>query len=126
MNLKKRCYEKCLEGSIKIVNNTVINDYFCKPICTEENPFEYIYTQECVKNCPIKDMKQNTCIQNYKKDKKEEESESDKENQEENKEEDTKERIRPKRVVLKNKEDDNDDKKYTGKYQRLLIKNCYI
>ena len=35
-----------------------------------------------------------------------------------NAEEETKERIRPKRVVLKNKEDVNDDKKYTGKYQR--------
>jgi YD repeat-containing protein len=35
-----------------------------------------------------------------------------------NGEEETKEKIRPKRVVLKNKEDDNDDKKYTGKYQR--------
>ena len=40
---KKRCYEQCPDGSIKIVNNSVINDYFCKPICTEENPFEYIY-----------------------------------------------------------------------------------
>ena len=81
---KKRCYEQCPEGSIKVKNNSVINDYFCKPICSEEKPFEYIYTQECVKNCPIKDMKQNTCIQNYKANKTKEN------NQEENKEEDTK------------------------------------
>ena len=87
---KKRCYEQCPEGSMKIINNIVINEYFCKPICTEENPFEYIYTQECVKNCPIKDMKQNTCIQNYKNDKKDEELGSDNKNKEENNKEDTK------------------------------------
>ena len=50
----------------------------------------YIYTQECVKNCPIKDLKHNICIQNFKNDKKDEELGSDIENNEDNDKEDTK------------------------------------
>ena len=64
---RKRCYEGCPEGSVKIENNPLISKYFCKPLCPQETPFVYISTQECVKNCPIKDMKLNTCIQNNEK-----------------------------------------------------------
>ena len=35
---RKRCNEQCPENSTKVENNTVINEYFCKPLCTEENP----------------------------------------------------------------------------------------
>jgi len=83
---RKRCYEKCPEGSTKIENNTIINDYFCKPICTEENPFEFVFTQECVKNCPLKDIKENTCIQNFMNKKVDDETD----NNNKDKEEDTK------------------------------------
>ena len=87
---RKRCYERCPEGSIKVINNTILNDYFCKPICSEEKPYEYIYTQECAKYCPIKELKQNICIQNYKNGKIKEESVSDGEKNKEKNEEDTK------------------------------------
>ena len=52
---------------------------FFKPICIEENTFEYIFTQEWVKNCPLKDIKQNTCIQNYKNNKTDESKNEEKE-----------------------------------------------
>ena len=42
-----------------------MHEYFCKPICTEELPFEDILKQECIKNCPIKDYKEKNCILNY-------------------------------------------------------------
>ena len=54
---RKRCYEQCPENSTEVEDNTVNNKYFCKPLCPEETPFEHILTQECVKNCPIKDLK---------------------------------------------------------------------
>ena len=63
---QKRCYEECPYNTTKPENNTNIDQYFCKPICTGENPFENIPRQECVKNCPLKDYKEKTCIQNYK------------------------------------------------------------
>ena len=62
---RKRCYEQCPEGSIKVINNINIDDFFCKPICPEEKPFEYVFTQECTKYCPIKELKQDICIINF-------------------------------------------------------------
>ena len=63
---KKGCYEECPIGTSKQNNNnTKVHEYFCKPICTEELPFEDILKQECIKNCPIKDYKEKNCILNY-------------------------------------------------------------
>ena len=49
---KNRCYEECPEGTIIPVqnneNNTITDEYFCRPICSEETPFENIPKQECV------------------------------------------------------------------------------
>ena len=43
---KNRCYEECPEGTIIPVqnneNNTITDEYFCRPICSEETPFENI------------------------------------------------------------------------------------
>ena len=71
---RNRCYKQCPDNSTKVENNSIINEYFCKPLCTEENPFEYIYTQKCVKYCPIKDYLKNICILNYPNNKKDEEA----------------------------------------------------
>ena len=38
-----------------------MNRYFCKSICPNETPFEYILTQECVNYCKLKDLKFNKC-----------------------------------------------------------------
>ena len=63
---KNRCYEKCPEDTtIPEKNNTLIDEYFCRPICSKEIPFEDIPRQECIKNCPIKEYKMKTCILNY-------------------------------------------------------------
>ena len=66
---KNRCYEECPKGTTIPVqnneNNTITDEYFCRPICSEETPFENIPKQECVKNCPIQDYKKKTCILNY-------------------------------------------------------------
>ena len=43
--------------------------FFCEPICGEEEPFEMINTQECVKNCDYKDLMDKTCILHFKDDK---------------------------------------------------------
>ena len=73
MNIKKKCYKECPSGTIKFNNNSIINKSYCKPICTEEKPYEIISTQECVKNCPFEYLKNNECIQNYKNNKETEE-----------------------------------------------------
>ena len=46
-------------------NNIIISEFFCKPVCPEEKPFEYVFTQECFKYCPIEDIKQKICILNF-------------------------------------------------------------
>ena len=63
---RKECYKECPEGSIKQDNISMIDKFFCKPVCLEDKPFEIISIQECVKNCPIKDLQNNLCILNYK------------------------------------------------------------
>ena len=85
---RKKCYKSCPEGSIQSINNTASNQYYCQAVCTEENPFEILATQECVKNCNINDIKNNLCILNYKtnKDNKENNNENKKEEEEDLKE----------------------------------------
>ena len=36
-----------------------------KPVCDEQESFEKILTQECVKNCPIKELNDKSCILNF-------------------------------------------------------------
>ena len=68
---RKKCYNKCPPGSIKRENETNLYlysldyKYFCKPICSEDTPFEIIYTQQCVKNCDIKYIQDKSCILNF-------------------------------------------------------------
>ena len=62
---QKRCYKECPE-------NTTTKENFCKPKCKGEYPFVNILQQECVKYCPIKDIIEKKCIQNYKSTKQEE------------------------------------------------------
>ena len=65
-NNSKNCYESCPEGYVKRENNISVNEYLCKPICPEEKPFEIVTTQECIKICPLQDLKMKKCILNYK------------------------------------------------------------
>ena len=62
---QKRCYEICPNNSLKSENTTIINDYYCKPNCSKDYPFEMVLTQECVKNCPINNKMKDLCILNY-------------------------------------------------------------
>ena len=41
-------------------------NFFCKPICSEDSPFEIISLQKCVENCDYKEIKNKSCILNYK------------------------------------------------------------
>ena len=43
-----KCYKECPKSLTKPHNNRGNNIYYCKPNCTEENPFEMIELQECV------------------------------------------------------------------------------
>ena len=64
---RNKCFNDCPEGSKKI-NNTSDNDkkYFCKPICKDEEPFEIIKEQKCVKYCATEELKNNMCNLNFK------------------------------------------------------------
>ena len=42
------------------------NEYFCKPICNMEHPFEVIKEQKCVKYCTTEEIKRNICTLNFK------------------------------------------------------------
>ena len=53
------------ENSRELEKFPLDKNYFCKPKCGNENPFEIIHTQECVNNCPIKYIKDKTCILNF-------------------------------------------------------------
>ena len=74
---KNICYSDCPEGSIRN-NNSLENEmkYFCKPICKEEEPFEIIKEQKCVKYCTNEELNNNICILNFK-DNNHEDSEQD-------------------------------------------------
>ena len=64
---KNKCFNYCPEGTMKN-NNSLESDkkYFCKPICGEEEPFEIIQEQKCVKYCTIEELNSNICILNFK------------------------------------------------------------
>ena len=77
---QKKCYEEYPYSSretnnINIISNSTIidinNNNLSKPICDIENPFEMIYTQECVKTCEIKFIIDKSCVLNYKNNDKE-------------------------------------------------------
>ena len=80
---RKQCYSSCpLNSTERNINNDIDifsldRRFFCEPICGEEEPFEMINTQECVKNCDYKDLMDKTCILNFKGDKKTENEEEE-------------------------------------------------
>ena len=103
----RHCYEEYPLNSTERKNSTELDffsldkQYFCKPIFSEATSFEIKYAQECMKNCPVKNIIDKSCILKYlivKIEKKEEE-----ENKEETvekkdeKEERTKEQINDKK-----------------------------
>ena len=69
---RKHCYKNCppnstLRKKITELDGFTLNKiYFWKQICYEEEPFEILYTQECVKNCAIKYIIDKSCILNFK------------------------------------------------------------
>ena len=78
---RKKCYKECPNNSTLNEKETDLTKFFpnkkfiCKPLCNDETPFEIINTQECVKNCPIKNIIEKSCIinnDNYTKEEKEE------------------------------------------------------
>ena len=85
---RKKCFKECPINSTNRENNTELDifsldkRYFCKPICTQENPFEMILTQECVKNCPVKSLIGKSCILNFKSSKQEKNREKEDEREE--------------------------------------------
>ena len=68
---ENKCFEECPANSMERNNSKELEEfgldykYFCKPKCTEENPFEIINTQKCVKNCNLTMIKNKMCILNY-------------------------------------------------------------
>ena len=64
---RNNCFNDCPEGTIRN-NNSLESDkkYFCKPICEEEEPFEIIQEQKCVKYCTAEELNNNLCILNFK------------------------------------------------------------
>ena len=66
LNDSINCYIKCPNGVITPENNNINNKHLCRPICTQEKPYEILFTQECVKICPFDKIKENKCILNYK------------------------------------------------------------
>ena len=88
---RKQCFTECPFNSTNRENITELDGfpldkrYFCKPICIQDVPFEMIFTQECVKNCPIKALIDKSCILNFKsaKDENKEENEENKDEKEE-------------------------------------------
>ena len=68
---KSKCYIDCPPNSSKRENDDDLSylnlnkNYFCKPICNKENPFEIIYSQLCVENCDYKEIQNKSCILNY-------------------------------------------------------------
>ena len=52
------------ENSTELEQFPFYKKYFCKPKCDSGNTFEIIPTQECVKACPIKYIKDKSCILN--------------------------------------------------------------
>ena len=69
---KFKCYDDCPPNSMKREKDEDLSylnlnkNFFCKPICNEDNPFEIIIKQECVEKCEYKEIKNKSCILNYK------------------------------------------------------------
>ena len=61
---QKNCYENCPEGSI-LYNNSIINEYFCKPNYTKAESYEIVPKQEYVDKCSFNDITDNNSILNY-------------------------------------------------------------
>ena len=67
------CFENCPTNiSIQRENSEELKDfeidninYFCKPKCDEEYPYEIINSQKCVNNCDITGIINKSCIFNY-------------------------------------------------------------
>ena len=57
-----KCYENCPPKSIKSLEK----EFYCEPICDEDNPFEMVETQECVNYCDINAILSKLCITKYK------------------------------------------------------------
>ena len=71
---RQKYYMECPDNSTNRTNKEELEgfifdkNYFCKPICDEELfPFEIIYTQECVNDCNIDSLTNNSCILNSPK-----------------------------------------------------------
>ena len=68
---KNQCYKKCPKYSIKKESEDNLNkyninyEYFCKPICNKETPFEMVYEQKCVEDCDFKMILDKSCLKNY-------------------------------------------------------------
>ena len=67
---KNQCYISCPKNTIERDNindlgKSLYGKYFCKPICSEETPFEMIKTQQCLKYCDIKFIQEGTCLLNF-------------------------------------------------------------
>ena len=94
---RKYCYEKCPPNSTLRKKVTEIEafpldkNYFCKPICYEEAPFEILNTQECVKYYDIKKLIDKSCILNYQNKKKENQTKDD-----------IKEKIKANNIIINN------------------------
>ena len=60
---KKKCYKYCPDNT----NISEDKTYYCDPICPSDLPFEILDTQECVENCDISMIYNNSCRLNYDK-----------------------------------------------------------
>ena len=60
-DFKNICYQECPPEISKLKDNKT-----CEVVCSEENPFEIIKTQECVNYCTMFDIMNKNCILNYK------------------------------------------------------------
>ena len=65
------CYKECPSNSIERKNSNELykynidSKYYCKPLCSEENPFEIILAQECAKDCDFKNLIDKYCLLDY-------------------------------------------------------------
>ena len=60
---QKKCYLTC-PNNTKI---SLMNNYYCTPICPEEKPFEIIELQKCINKCSINEIINKSCRLNYEK-----------------------------------------------------------
>ena len=60
---RKTCYKECPKN-ISIISEN--KEFFCEVVCTKDKPFEIVSTQECTDFCSIMQIKNKSCIINYK------------------------------------------------------------